>query len=65
LPDKVTLVVKEAENAVRGDTANAASKKAWLANGFEVKVPQFIEAGEKIILSTVDGTYSGREGKTK
>jgi elongation factor P len=28
LPDKVTLVVKEAENAVRGDTANAASKKA-------------------------------------
>lgn len=60
LPDKVELVVTECEQAVKGDTATSASKNAVLETGLEVKVPLFIQQGEKIVVSTVDGKYSGR-----
>ena len=60
LPDKVTLELVECENAVKGDTATAALKNAVCETGLQVKVPMFIENGEKIIVSTIDGKYSSR-----
>lgn len=60
LPDKVALEVIEAENAVKGDTATSAQKKAVVETGWEIKVPLFIEQGEIVLISTVDGKYSGR-----
>ncbi len=60
LPDKVELQVAEAEQAVKGDTATAATKSAWLETGLEIKVPLFIQAGEMVVISTVDGRYCGR-----
>ena len=60
LPDKVTLRVAEAENAVKGDTATSALKNAVLETGWTVKVPLFIETDEEIIVSTIDGKYCGR-----
>jgi elongation factor P len=35
-------------------------KDATLETGLTVKVPLFIETGEKIIVSTKDGKYSSR-----
>ena len=60
LPDKVTLQIAEAEQAVKGDTATGATKNAVLETGFQVKVPLFINEGEMVVISTADGKYSGR-----
>lgn len=60
LPDKVELELVECEMAVKGDTATSALKNAVSETGLEVKVPLFIENGEKIIVSTIDGKYCGR-----
>ncbi len=60
LPTKVTLNITESEPAVRGDTSKTAMKDAYLETGFKVKVPIFVEQGEDIIVSTLDGTYVSR-----
>jgi len=60
LPDKVTLELTECELAVKGDTATNALKNAVTETGLQVKVPMFINQGEKIIVSTADGKYSSR-----
>lgn len=60
LPDKVELTVVETEPAVRGNTTNNALKDAKVETGMTVKVPLFIEQGEKILVTTSDGKYSSR-----
>ena len=60
LPTKVKLNITESEPAVRGDTSKTAMKDAILETGFKVKVPIFVEQGEDIIVSTLDGTYVSR-----
>jgi translation elongation factor P len=60
LPEKVEYEVIETEPAVKGNTATNASKDAKIETGYVVKVPLFINEGEKIIISTKDGKYSGR-----
>ncbi len=60
LPEKITLEVTEAEPGVKGDTATNAQKNAVVQTGFEVRVPLFVERGDKIILSTSDGKYISR-----
>ena len=60
LPEKVEYTVVETEPAVKGNTATNASKDAKIETGYVVKVPLFINEGEKIIISTKDGKYSGR-----
>ncbi len=61
LPDKVALEIIQADPAVKGDTKTNAMKDATLQTGMMIKVPMFIEAGEKIIVNTVDGTYVSRD----
>lgn len=60
LPDKVEFTVVETEPAVRGNTTNNALKDATVETGLVVKVPLFIEQGEKILVTTADGKYSSR-----
>lgn len=60
LPDKVTLTVTKCDPAVKGDTKTNALKDAYVETGLLVKVPMFIEEGEKIIISTDTGKYSSR-----
>ena len=60
LPDKVDLELVECEAAVKGNTATSALKNAVTETGLQVKVPLFIEQGERITVSTIDGKYSGR-----
>ncbi len=60
LPDKVVLTVTHTEAAVKGNTTNNALKDAEVETGYTVRVPLFIEEGEKIIVSTSDGKYVSR-----
>ena len=60
LPLQVTLTVVEADAVVRGGTAAPSYKGATLENGIKTQVPPFIEAGEKIVVSTDDASYVRR-----
>ncbi len=63
IPQKVSLVVKESPNVVKGNTTSTAMKKIIMENGLEVSVPLFIKAGEKILINTETGEYSERDNK--
>ena len=60
LPINVVLTVAEADPVLRGGTAAPSYKGAVLENGMKIQVPPFIEAGEKIVVATEDGTYLRR-----
>ncbi len=60
LPDQVAMKVKEAEEAVQGNSVTNAQKKAWLETGWEIQVPQFIKAGESVLIDTKSGKYISR-----
>ena len=60
LPDKIEFTVTQTEPAVKGNTTNNALKDAYGETGLLVRVPLFIEQGEKILVTTADGKYSSR-----
>ena len=57
LPDTVTLEVIETEGVVKGQTAASSYKPAMLERGIKTSVPQFIAVNDKIVISTIDGSY--------
>jgi len=63
IPEKVSLVVAETVPGAKGDTKTNASKDAILETGYLVKVPLFIDQGEKIIVNTTTGEYVQRDNK--
>lgn len=60
LPPTVTLAVKQTEPGFKGDSVSNILKPAVLNTGLSVKIPLFINEGEKIIVSTETGEYRGR-----
>jgi elongation factor P len=60
LPQYVILEVTYTEPGLRGDTATNTLKPATVETGAEVKVPLFIDAGEKIKIDTATGSYVER-----
>lgn len=60
LPQTVVLTIADCELSVRGDTINRALKVATLETGFKLKVPEFINAGDKVLIRTDTGDYNGR-----
>jgi elongation factor P len=60
LPEKIEYVITDTTEAVKGNTTNNAMKDATLETGYVVKVPLFINNGEHILVSTIDGKYSSR-----
>ena len=60
LPVQVTLLVTEADAVMKGGTAAPSYKNAVLENGVKLLVPPFVNAGEKIIVATEDGSYVRR-----
>ena len=59
-PNFVEMVIKETDPGVRGDTATGGTKPAHMETGAVVKVPLFIEEGEKIRIDTRTGEYVSR-----
>ena len=60
VPNFVELEVTETEPGVNGDTATNVTKNAVLETGAQIKVPLFINEGEKIQIDTRTGEYLGR-----
>ncbi len=60
LPPSVTLTVLETEPGLRGATVSNVSKPAKMETGLIVAVPPFINEGDKIRVSTSEGTYQER-----
>lgn len=59
-PAQVVLEIQYTEPGVQGDTATRTLKAATLENGTEVKVPLFINTGDKIKIDTNTGAYIER-----
>ena len=59
-PNFVDLEVTETEPGIKGDTATNVTKPATLETGAEIKVPLFINAGDRIRIDTRTGEYMAR-----
>jgi len=60
LPSAVDLKIVETAPGIKGATASAQRKPATLETGLVVQVPSFIEEGEVVRISTLDGNYLER-----
>ena len=60
LPPTVDLAVVETEPGLKGASVSDVTKPAKLETGLVVQVPPFINEGEKIRVSTSEGTYQER-----
>ena len=59
-PNFVELVITETEPGFAGNTATNVTKPATLETGAEIKVPLFINEGDKIKIDTRTGEYLER-----
>lgn len=57
---KITLEVKETDPGVKGNSVSNMYKPATLENGLEIRVPLFINKGDKVRVDTRDGAYIER-----
>lgn len=62
VPAVVELTVTDSSEGIKGDTANNPTKPATLETGLIAQVPLFVKPGDKLKISTSDGSYSGRAG---
>ena len=60
LPNSVEIKIVSTDNAVKGDTAQGATKKAILETGLEINVPLFIVNEDLIKIDTRTSEYIGR-----
>lgn len=60
LPPKVDLKVTDTAPGVKGNSASNVFKDATLENGITVKVPLFINVGDKVRVDTRTGAYTER-----
>lgn len=60
LPGQVELEVIDTEPGIKGDTASGGNKPATLQTGVVVRVPFFINVGDRIKVNTRTGDYIER-----
>jgi elongation factor P len=60
LPPTVDMTVVETEPGLKGASVSNVTKAAKMETGLVVQVPPFINQGEKIRVSTAEGTYQER-----
>ena len=59
-PQTVEALVVSTDPGIKGDTVSGGSKPAVLESGATVKVPLFVQEGEKIKVNTASGEYLSR-----
>jgi elongation factor P len=59
-PNFVELEIVETDPGLRGDTATGGTKPATLTTGAVVKVPLFVNQGDKVRVDTRTGDYVSR-----
>jgi elongation factor P len=60
VPNFVVLTVTETEPSLKGATVSSSPKPATLETGLMVRVPQFIDVGERVRIDTRDGSFVER-----
>lgn len=60
MPPNVVLEITYTEPGIKGDTATNTLKPATVETGAEIRVPLFINTGEKVRVDTRDGSYIER-----
>jgi elongation factor P len=60
LPAAVDLTIADTTPGIKGATATNQLKEAVCDTGLKTRVPPFIEIGERVRISTEDGSYIGR-----
>lgn len=60
LPASVDLEILETSPALKGGTATKRNKRATLAGGLEVQVPEYLAQGEVIKVNTETGEFMSR-----
>ena len=60
LPASVEVTVTDTPPGIKGATATNQLKEAVCDTGLKTRVPPFIENGERIKVSTADGSYMSR-----
>jgi elongation factor P len=60
LPMTVELMVSETAPAMKNATATAETKDAILETGLKIKVPPYLESGERVKVDTRDGRFISR-----
>ena len=60
LPNFVNLIVSKAEPWAKGDSVAGDTKPVTLETGYELRVPPFIQEGEKVTIDTRTGEYVTR-----
>ncbi len=60
MPVNVVLEVTYTEPGIKGDTATNTLKPATVETGAEVRVPLFINTGDRVRIDTRDGKYVER-----
>jgi len=60
VPDFMELEVAETDPGVRGDTASGGSKPATLETGAVIRVPFFVNIGDRVKVDTRSDTYLER-----
>ena len=56
----VTLEISKTEVGLKGDTQSGATKPATTTTGLVLQVPLFISTGDRIIVNSTSGEYTGR-----
>jgi len=59
-PNTVELEITYTEPAVKGDTSTSALKYATVETGVEIRVPMFVNQGDKVKVDTRTGDYIER-----
>ena len=59
-PNHVDLEVTYTEPGIKGDTATNTLKFATLETGAEIRVPLFVNIGDRIRINAMDGSYVER-----
>ncbi len=60
LPNSVELGIVETDPGLKGDTAAGGTKPATTETGAVVRVPLFLNTGDRILVDTRTGQYLGR-----
>ncbi|MDO4912612.1 MAG: elongation factor P [Lactobacillus sp.] len=60
LPGTVEMKVVETQPGIKGATVTGSGKPATMETGLVVNVPDFINEGETLVISTAEGTYKSR-----
>jgi elongation factor P len=59
-PAHVVMEIQYTEPGMQGDTATRTLKAATLENGIEIRVPLFVNTGDKVKIDTRNGDYIER-----